>query len=449
MRAVRECKALGIRTVALYTDVDAHALYVRYADEAYPIGNSDPANNYLNIDTVLDIAKSSGAEAICPGYGFLAESPEFVQACEEKGIKFIGPSSKSMRMVKPKHKLRKLIRETNILIVPGLDNAVESSDDLDKVIRDVDDLGYPVIVKPSAGGGGIGIGVAKNRNELVKKIRYAESRGISAFGIPSVYIEKYISRAKHIEFQVLADEKGNTVYLGERECSIQRRYQKLIEEAPSSIMGSELRRRMGEAALEVAKKVNYVGALTVEFIYSLDTGEYFFCEVNARLQVEHTITELTTGLNLVKEQIRIACGEELGYTQDDIQRWGWALECRINAEDPSKDFLPSPGKVTAYLPPGGFGVRVDSGVYTNSVVPFYYDPLMAKLLTWGRDRDEAIATMRRALDEFVVSGVKTTIPFHKVALEDESFLRGDYTTHFIEERGILQKLQKLGSKTKV
>ncbi len=446
LRAVRECKELGIRSVAIYSDADADALFVKHADETYSLGNPEPTNSYLNIEKILNIAKRCEAEAIYPGYGFLSENPRFVEACEESGLKFIGPPSESMHRAKPKHRARQLMKTNGILVTPGIDDAIDSANEMTEAIKAVDDIGYPVIVKPSGAGGGIGMRVAKDRDELVEAMRYAESRGSSAFGISAFYIEKYVPRAKHIEFQVLADKKGNVVYLGERECSVQRRFQKLIEEAPSPVMTSELRRKMGEAAVQAAKLLKYVNALTVEFIFSLDTGEYFFNEVNTRLQVEHPITELITGINLVKEQIRITAGEELGYTQEDIQLQGWAIECRINAEDPFKGFLPSPSKVTAYQPPGGFGVRVDSGIYAGYTVPFYYDSLIVKLLTWGRHRDEAISCMRRALDEFIIDGVKTNIPFHRVALEDEIFNRGDYTTSFIEEREIIKKLQQLPSK---
>lgn len=445
LRAVRECQELGIRSVAIYSDADAAALFVKHADEAYPLGDPEPTNSYLNIEKILDIAKRCEAEAVYPGYGFLSENPQFVEACEQSGLEFIGPPSESMRRAKPKHRARKLMKTNGILVTPGIGEAIESVNEMTNVIEAADDIGYPVVVKPSGGGGGIGIRIAKDRDELVEAVRYAKSRGSSAFGLSAIYIEKYIPEAKHIEFQVLADKKGNVIYLGERECSVQRRFQKLIEEAPSPVMTPELRREMGGASVQVAKLLNYVNALTVEFIYSMDTGEYFFNEVNTRLQVEHPITELITGINLVKAQIRIAAGEELGYTQDDIQPRGWAIECRINAEDPFKGFLPSPGKVTAYQPPGGFGVRVDSGIYAGYSLPFYYDSLIAKLLTWGGNRDKAISSMRRALDEFIIDGVKTNIPFHKVALRDEIFIRGNYTTSFIEEREIIKKLQQLPS----
>lgn len=438
---------MGIRSVAIYSDADADALFVKHADETYQLGDPRPTSSYLNIEKILDIARRCEAEAVYPGYGFLAENPKFVEACEQNDLEFIGPPSESMHRAKPKHRARQLMKTSSIPVTPGIDDAINSASQITEAIKAVDDIGYPVIVKPCGGGGGIGMRVAKDRDELMEAIRYAKSRGNSAFGISPFYIEKYLPRVKHIEFQVLADKRGNIVHLGERECSVQRRYQKLIEEAPSPAMTPELRREIGETAVQVARLLNYVNALTVEFIFSKDTGEYFFNEVNTRLQVEHPLTELITGINLVKEQIRIAAGEELGYAQDDIQLRGWAIECRINAEDPLRDFLPSPFKVTTYQPPSGFGVRIDSGIFAGYTLPFYYDSLMVKLLTWGDNRDEAISSMRCALDEFVIGGVKTNIPFHKVALEDEAFRQGNYTTTFIEERQIIKRLQQLPGKS--
>jgi acetyl-CoA carboxylase biotin carboxylase subunit len=445
-RAVRELRELGIRSVAVYSDADATALFVKHADEAYSLGDPVATNSYLNMEKILDIAKKCEAEAIYPGYGFLSENPKFVEACEQMGVVFIGPPSESMRRAKPKHKSRELMKINGIPVTLGIDGAVTNACEMDAAVKAVDVIGYPVIVKPSGAGGGIGMKVAHNKDELVTAMRYAESTAGSAFGMSAFYIEQYTPRAKHIEFQVLGDTKGNIVHFGERECSVQRRYQKLIEEAPSPVMSPKLRRKMGETAVQVAKILKYVNALTVEFIYSVDTGAYFFNEVNTRLQVEHPITELITGVNLVKEQIRIAAGEELGYTQDDIKFNGWAVECRVNAEDPARDFFPSPGEVVTYQPPGGFGVRVDSGIYAGYTVPFYYDSLLLKLLTWGRNRTEAISCMKRAVGEFTIEGIKTNLPFHKVALENEAFVRGDYTTRFIEEQEIIKKLVRSRNK---
>ena len=443
LRAVRECREMGIGSVAVYSDADAEALFVKHADEAYPLGDPEPAASYLNGAKILDIARQSGAEAIYPGYGFLAENPQFVEECEARGIEFIGPPSKSMNAAKPKHKSRDLMKSSGIPVTPGSDGAIEDESGMAKAFEIAEGIGYPVIVKPSGAGGGIGMKVANSQDELAAAMEYARSLGSEAFGVPAFYLEKYVSRAKHIEFQILADKKGNVVYVSDRECSVQRRYQKLIEEAPSPIMTPELRQKMGATAVQIAKLLNYVNALTVEFIYSMDDKEYYFNECNTRLQVEHPLTELLTGINLVKEQIRIAAGEELGYGQDDIKLNGWSIECRINAEDPFMNFMPAPGTITAYDPPGGFGVRVDGGVYAGYAMPFYYDSLIAKLLSWGRNRDEAIATMKRAVQEYRIEGAKTNIPFHIVALDDECFRNGDYTTHFIQEQGISKKLRQL------
>jgi pyruvate carboxylase subunit A len=443
LRAIRECREMGIGSVAMYSDADAEALFKKHADEAYPLGDPDPNASYLNMDKIFDIAEKSQAEAIYPGYGFLAENPVFVEACEARGIEFIGPPSKSMHAAKPKHKSRDLMKSKGIPVSPGSDGAIESEGDMSKAAGIADSIGYPVIVKPSGAGGGIGMKIANSQEELSAAMEYAKSLGTEAFGLAAFYLEKYVTRAKHIEFQVMADKKGNTVYVSDRECSVQRRYQKLIEEGPSPIMTPELREKMGATAVQIAKILNYVNALTVEFIYNMDDNEYYFNEVNTRLQVEHPITELLTGINLVKEQIRIAAGEELGYGQGDIKLNGWAIECRINAEDPFMNFMPGPGTLTAYDPPGGFGVRVDGGVYTGYTMPFYYDPLAAKLLSWGRNREEAIATMKRALREYRIEGIKTNIPFHLVALDNEVFLGGEYTTHFVDEQKLLKTLRQM------
>lgn len=440
LRAVRECKELGISSVAVFSEADSDALFVKQADEAYSIGESYATKSYLDMDKILLTAKLSKAEAIYPGYGFLSENPKFVMACEQEGIKFIGPCAKAMSKAKPKHRARSLMKENGIPVVPGTDEALDGNANLSDVFEMVEQIGYPVIVKPSGAGGGIGIKVAWNKDELAETMKYAESRGSSAFGMASFYIEKYLTNIKHIEFQVLADEHGNMVHFGERECSVQRRYQKLIEEAPSTMMTKELRDKMGADAVKVARVLGYSNALTVEFVYSMDTGEYYFGECNTRLQVEHPITEKITGVNLVKEQIRIAAGEKLGYTQDDIHFKGWAIECRINAEDPSMGFMPSPGLITAYLPPGGWGVRIDSGVYAGYNVPHYYDSLLVKLISWDTTREKAINCMKRALDEFVIEGLKTNIPFHKLALCAQNFVTGDYTTRFLEESDVMQKI---------
>jgi pyruvate carboxylase subunit A len=442
LRIIRTCREMGIRTVAVYSDVDADAPYVKHTDEAYPLGNPEPIHSYLNIEGILNIAERAQVDAIHPGYGFLAESPAFVEACEARGLTFVGPPPTCMHRAKPKHKSRQLMQMMGIPVAPGSEDAIgDNPGDMAKAFEIAEDIGYPVIIKPTGSGGGIGMGIVENRDELAKAMEYAASRGGAIFGTPAFYIEKYFPNIKHIEFQVLADKKGNVIHLGERECSVQRRFQKLIEEAPSAGLTPELRVRMGILAIEIAMALHYISALTVEFIYIPDTGEFYFNEVNCRLQVEHTLTELITGIDIVKEQMRIAAGEKLSYTQNDIPLWGWAIECRINAEDPCKNFIPSPTRITDYQPPAGFGIRVDSGVCAGYTIPYQYDPLMVKLLSWGRDRDEAISRMSRALDEFVIDGVKTTIPFHKCVMKDEQFRKGNYTTNFIQERGILTKLQ--------
>lgn len=443
LRAVRECREMGIGSIAVYSDADTEALFVRNADESYPLGNPEPGVSYLNMEKILGIARQSGAEAIYPGYGFLAENPVFVAMCEAQGIEFIGPPSDSMRAAKPKHKARDFLKQHGIPVVPGSDGAIEDDAGIARAFDTAAEIGYPIIVKPSGAGGGIGIKVASNRDELAAAMQYAKSVGGEAFGMPAFYLEKYVASARHIEFQIMADKKGNTVYVSDRECSVQRRYQKLIEEGPSPMMTPELRARMGATAVQIARILNYVNALTVEFMYSMDDNEYYFCECNTRIQVEHPLTEMITGINLVKDQIRIAAGEDLGYSQEDIKLNGWAIECRINAEDPFMNFLPAPGKITGYDQPGSYGVRVDSGVHAGYTIPFHYDNLLAKLLAWGRTRDEAIATMARAVREYRIDGVKTNLPFHIVALDNESFRRGDYTTRFIEEESILKTLRQL------
>ncbi len=433
---------MGIKVAVVHSDADVDALFVREADEAHSLKASTPGSSYLNVDKIMEIASRCGADAVYPGYGFLSENPQFVKSCEDKGLKFIGPPSHSMWRAKPKHRMRALMEENGIPVSPGIGHVSEVDENIDDVLDEVEKVGYPVIVKPSGGGGGIGIGVAENRDELMKAMKYAHSRGTSAFDVAAFYIERYIPRAKHIEIQVLADEHGNMVYMGERECSVQRRYQKLIEEAPSPVMTPELRQAMGEMALDVARVLEYQNALTVELIYSVDTGEFFFNEVNTRLQVEHPVTELITGKNLVREQIRIAAGEELGYSQEDIKLTGCAIECRINAEDPFHGFLPSPGEITAYDPPEGPDIRVDSGVYAGYIVPFYYDPMIVKLLARGDSRNKAIANMKQALGAFHIEGIKTNIPFHKLALDDDDFKKGEYTTKFVEDRDLVKRVRR-------
>ncbi len=434
VRVLRTCREMGIRTVAVYADDDAGSLHVRLADEVRRIESGGPGQGYLQMQEIVTIAKEARANAIHPGYGFLAENPQFVGLCEESGLSFIGPSCASMGNAKPKNKARSLMKMIGIPVVPGSEEAIRCTDgdDLDKAIETAEGIGYPVIVKPSGGGGGIGMRIARDREELLKCIRHACVRGTRAFGISSFYIEKFLPGVKHLEFQVLADRMGHVVNIGHRDCSIQRRFQKLIEETPCPALPCLLRTKMGVAAVEIAMALQSDSLMTVEFLYCQDTREFFFNEVNCRLQVEHGITELATGIDIVKEQIRIAAGESLPFSQEEIRSRQHAIECRITAEDTSKNFLPCPGRVTRLHLPHGLGVRVDEGIVEGSEISPLYDPMLFKLLTWGRTRDEAVMRMKRALRETVVEGVRTTIPFHLNALESEKFIEGTYTTRFVK-----------------
>jgi acetyl-CoA carboxylase biotin carboxylase subunit len=429
VRVIRACRELGVRTVAIFSEADRASLHVRQADEAYPVGPPPASQSYLRGDRIVEVARRAGAEAIHPGYGFLAENAAFAARCEEAGLVFIGPASKTIQAVGSKTAARRLATEASVPIVPG------SHDDLSDaaVIRAAGELGLPVVVKASAGGGGKGMRVVRAEAELASAIRAARSEAAASFGDPAIYVERYLTAPRHVEMQILADQHGTCLYLGERECSIQRRHQKVIEESPSPIVDAGLRQRMGEAAVRIAKAAGYTNAGTMEFLVDRDR-RFYFLEVNARLQVEHPVTEMVTGLDLVKAQMRIAAGERLGRSQGDIALRGAALECRIYAEDPFRGFVPSPGLVRSLRRPGGPGVREDSGVYEGYEVPVHYDPLIAKLIAWGEDRAEAVARMRRALAEYVVAGIRTTIPFHRHVLDDPAFLRGEFDTTFIDER---------------
>jgi acetyl/propionyl-CoA carboxylase alpha subunit len=435
---------MGIRTVAIYTDVDSDSLHVKLADEAYLIETAETEQGYLNAERILEVAHRSGAEALHPGYGFLAENPEFVEMCEQRGLTFIGPPSQSMHKVKPKHAARQLMILLNIPVVPGYTQTpMDSTGEGFKHIQEVaDGIGYPVLVKPSGGGGGIGMMIAQNREELGDAVRSVEEKGRKFFGVSSFYVEKLLPNIKHIEFQVLADKHGNVIHLGERDCSVQRRFQKLIEEAPCYILSPRLKMKMGAAALDIALALQYVNALTVEFFYVPETQQFYFNEVNTRLQVEHCVTEVVTGVDIVKEQIRIAAGEQLAYTQDDITRHRYAIECRITAEDVARNFLPSPGRITGLHLPHGLGLRIDEGIYEGYNVPFYYDPLLLKLMTWGKTRDEAISRMKRALNEMWIEGIATNLPFHRIALDDALFNSGEYTTDFVDRQQIVAKVRE-------
>lgn len=428
IRVMRACKELDVKSIAVYSDADKNSLFAKYADEAYHIGDSVPSESYLNIPKIIDVAEKSDAEAIHPGYGFLAENPQLGAECEKHGIKLIGPKGSVIKAMGSKITARKLMKKAGVPIVPGTEKGINN---VDEAIKIAESIGYPVILKASAGGGGIGMRNVYEEDELLRALESTKSVAESAFGDSTVYIEKYVEEPRHIEFQILADEHGNTIHAADRECSIQRRHQKLIEEAPSPIMTDELREEMGSAAVQAASSINYTNAGTVEFLYS--EGEFYFLEMNTRIQVEHPITEVITGIDLVKEQLKIASGNELCCSQDDISIRGHAIECRINAEDPLADFAPNPGKITGYRSPGGNGVRVDSGVYMNYTIPPFYDSMISKLIAWGTNRNEAINRMRRALSEYIILGVKTTIPFHKAMMLSTHFREGKLQTHFVDE----------------
>src|SRR5512136_2658397 len=436
IRVMRACRELGISTVAVYSEADKNALFAKYADEAVFVGPAPSSQSYLSIENIIKAAEETGAEAIHPGYGFLAENTHFASACEDNNIVFIGPPSSAIDVMGSKITARQTMKKAGVPIVPGIEEGIS---DPEMAVSIAQDIGYPIMLKPAAGGGGIGMKIVQNPEELNSALGSAQSIARSAFGDDTIYIEKYLSEPRHIEFQILADKKGKTIYVSDRECSIQRRHQKLIEESPSPVMTEDLRERMGSIAVKAAKAIGYVSAGTVEFMYS--RGDFYFLEMNTRLQVEHPITEMVTGVDLAKEQILIASGEGLGYSQDEINIYGWAIECRINAEDPLNDFAPCPGKIKRYRSPGGPGIRVDSGVYTGYVIPPYYDSLISKLVAHGRNRNEAIARMERALYEYIVVGVKTNIVFHKAVLRNERFRRGDINTHFIKEENIIESVK--------
>jgi acetyl-CoA carboxylase, biotin carboxylase subunit len=428
VRIIRACHELDLTAVAVYSEADCDALHVQLADERYCIGPTSSSDSYLNVGNIMTVASNSGVDAIHPGYGFLAENADFAEMCEDCNIAFIGPSKESIRQMGIKDVARKTMQDANVPVVPGSNGIISSKEEALELAHE---MGYPVIIKATAGGGGKGIRVVREEEELIKAINMTQQEAEKAFGNPGVYMEKFIEDFRHIEIQVLADLYGNVIHLGERDCSIQRRMQKLVEETPSPALTASIRSDMGEAAVRAAKAVNYAGAGTVEFIYDQD-GNYYFMEMNTRIQVEHPVTEMVTGVDLIKEQIKIADRERLSLTQEEVSLSGWAIECRINAEDPDNGFMPSPGKVETYLPPGGFGVRVDSAVYPGYVIPPFYDSMVAKLITYGATRTEAMQRMKRALSEFKVDGVKTTIPFHQRLFNHEKFVEGDFNTKFLE-----------------
>ena len=430
LRVVRACRELGIKAVAVYSEADRESLHVRYADESYCIGPAKPAESYLDIDKIIEVAKKSGSEAIHPGYGFLAQIPAFAEECKSAGIEFVGPPSEVLRKMGDKVRARRTMANAGIQVIPGSMGAVEDEDEVAEVAEKV---GYPVLIKAVYGGGGKGMRVVNNEGDIRKAMELARLEAETSFGNSEVYVEKLLTKPRHIEFQMLADKEGNVIHLGERECSIQRRYQKLIEETPSPMMTEELRKAMGDAAIKATKAAKYINAGTVEFLVNRE-GHFYFLEMNTRLQVEHIITEMVTGVDIVKEQLKIAAGEALRYRQEDITMRGHAINCRINSEDPYNDFIPCPGTITRYLTPGGPGIRVDSALYPGYNIPLFYDSLVAKLAVWGVDRDEAILRMKNALNEYVIEGIETTIPFHKKILDDEHFRRGEINTEFVRER---------------
>ncbi|HHU33246.1 MAG: acetyl-CoA carboxylase biotin carboxylase subunit [Zhaonellaceae bacterium] len=427
LRVIRACKEMGIKTVAIFSEADKESTHVRLADEAICIGPAPSNRSYLNIPNIISAATVSGAEAIHPGYGFLAENPNFAEMCDDAGIVFIGPSAQAMETMGSKAKARETMIRAGIPVVPGSEGVITSEEEALEIAQKI---GYPVIVKASAGGGGRGMRVAKNDLALKQAIQMAKSEAESAFGDSRVYLEKFIEEPRHIEIQILADKYGNAVYLGERDCSLQRRHQKILEEAPSTAINPELRRKMGEIAVRAAHAVNYYSAGTIEYLVDKH-GNFYFMEMNTRIQVEHPVTEMITGIDLVKEQIRIAAGEKLFLKQEDIKINGWAIECRINAEDPEYNFRPSPGRISSYQAPGGFGVRVESAVYQGYTIPPYYDSMIGKLIVWAPTRQEAIQKMKCALLEYKIEGVKTTIPFHLNVLDNEYFQKGEVFTNFI------------------
>jgi|Deesub1362A_J573_1020465.scaffolds.fasta_scaffold00004_331 acetyl-CoA carboxylase biotin carboxylase subunit len=427
VRIIRSCKELGIKTVAVYSDIEKEAMHVKLADEAVCIGPANSAQSYLNIPAILTAAEITNASAIHPGYGFLSEDSHFAETCATSGIVFIGPTPENIRLGGDKSQARQIMKKKGVPVVPGSDGVVSSEEEALKVAKKI---GFPIMLKASHGGGGRGMKVVNNKAELKHAFYVAQREALTAFGNKDLYMEKYIPDLRHIEVQIMADVKGNVVHLGERDCSIQRRHQKLIEESPSPISNSKMRRKLGELAVRAAKAIKYKNIGTVEFAVDPE-GNIYFMEFNTRVQVEHPVTEAVTGIDLIKEQIKLAAGLPLEYKQSQIKLEGHAIECRINAEDPDR-FIPSPGRITFFYPPGGPGVRVDTAAYTGGIVPSQYDSLIAKLVTYGRDRQEAIDRMKRALDEFIIEGIKTTVPFHKRVLNDKDFLSGNFNTSFVD-----------------
>ena len=429
LRILRTCEEMGIATVAVHSTVDTHALHVQLADEAVCIGPPTSSKSYLNIPNIISAALTRNAAAIHPGYGFLAENARFAEICADHQITFIGPSPAAMRAMGDKSTAKETMQRVKVPTVPGSGGLLADENEALSIARDI---GYPVMIKATAGGGGRGMRLVKEASELPKLFSAAQGEADAAFGNPGLYLEKFIERPRHIEIQILADNYGNVIHLGERDCSIQRRHQKLLEEAPSPALTQKLRDQMGHAAVAAAKSINYTGAGTVEFLLD-KSGKFYFMEMNTRIQVEHPVTEMITGLDLIAEQIRIAQGEKLQIKQNQVILSGHAIECRINAEDPDRNFRPNPGIISGYLPPGGPGVRMDSHVYTDYEIPAYYDSLIGKVIVWGRDRPTAIRRMKRALRECAITGVPTTLGFHQKILDSPEFLSGEVYTNFVEQ----------------
>jgi pyruvate carboxylase subunit A len=437
VRVMRSARELGIKNVAVFSEADKGAFFKMYADEAFFIGEGPASKSYLVMERIIETAKKSGAEAIHPGYGFLAENPIFARECKKAGIVFIGPSSTAIKKMGDKITSKSIMKKAGVPIVPGSEGEVRSGADAAKV---AEEIGYPILIKASAGGGGIGMKVAGNDEELLSFYESSRSIAESAFGNPSILIEKYLEKPRHIEVQVLGDGT-EIIHVLERECSIQRRYQKVIEEAPSPVVTPELREKLTRAAVDAACAINYTNAGTVEFVYS--NGKFYFIEMNTRLQVEHPVTEMTTGVDIVKEQLRIAAGEGLSYKQSEIIPRGWSIECRINAEDPLKDFRPGTGRIKRYRSPGGPGVRVDSGIHMGYTIPPFYDSMVAKLVTWDRTREEAVERMKRALYDYIITGITTNMPLHMAVISNDAFKKGDLSTSFIEDNNILEEMKKM------
>jgi len=432
VRIIRACKEMGIYTVAVFSEADRDALHVRMADEAYCIGPAPAKSSYLNMTNLMSVATLTEADAIHPGYGFLAENADFADICESCNITFIGPSADAIAKMGDKSVAKQTMKEAGVPVIPGSDGLIE---DVEEAVALAREIGYPIVIKATAGGGGKGIRIAEDETSLIRQMIAARQEAEKAFGNPGVYLEKYLTGMKHVEIQILADKHGNVVHLGERDCSVQRRRQKLIEEAPCPTLTPEIRRQMGEAAVRAAKAVGYSGAGTLEFLLGPD-GKFYFMEMNTRIQVEHPVTEMVTGVDIVKEMISVAAGNPLSIRQEDVRLNGWSIECRINAEDPDRNFMPSPGTVEFYLPPGGMGVRVDSAVYPGYAIPPHYDSMVAKLIVWGETRELAIERMKRALNEFYVGGVSTTIPFHLKVLDHPTFRAGTTDVRFLEENDL-------------